>query len=82
MEAREMVDYVRCWVTGCAARAEESYQRALERVVETPTVVVVSGDSLNQTSVVSDDDYILNFNGDNGFETAEISHERFGYEML
>lgn len=55
-----------------------SYSQALAKVTDEPTAVVVSGESLNQTSVVNEEDYIGNYNGDNGFETAEISHERFG----
>lgn len=57
---------------------KDSYQQALAKVGKVPTTVAVSGDSLNVTSVVDDEAYVGNYNGDNGFETAEVSHERFG----
>lgn len=61
---------------------KETYGQALAKVTEEPTGVIVSGESLNVTSVVSEEDYIGNFNGDSGFENAEVSHERFGYVIM
>jgi len=58
---------------------KESYQEALSKVTSAPTQTLVSGDALNQTSLVTEDDYLGNFNGDTGFEKAEVVHEKYGY---
>lgn len=56
---------------------KESYQQALEKA-GTPKETLVSGDPLNQTSRISDDDYISNYNALIIFEKMEGTHEKHG----
>jgi hypothetical protein len=56
---------------------KETYQQALEKA-GTPTDILVNGNPLNKTSVISDDDYISNYNALVIFEDMEATHERFG----
>ena len=56
-----------------------SYQVALSLVSkDPPTKVVDSEEVLNRTSLVDEDAWLANFNGDNGFEQMEILAERYG----
>ncbi|KAF1988396.1 ferric reductase-like protein transmembrane component 4 [Aulographum hederae CBS 113979] len=59
-----------------------SYQKALEDITETPTAVLVSGEPLNVTSVVGEEDYMLNWRADSIFEDMEVTHERYGLVLL
>jgi hypothetical protein len=56
---------------------KETYQQALEKA-GTPTDIIISGNPLNKTSMISDDDYISNYNAVTIFEDMEATHERFG----
>lgn len=60
---------------------KETYQQALEKA-GTPTETLVSGDPLNKTSKISDDDYTSNYNALVVFEDMEAIHEKFGYVCL
>lgn len=59
-------------------KPKESYQQALAAVTKAPTETMVSGNPLNKTSLVGDDDYDSNLNALSAFETFEDSHERYG----
>ncbi|RDL36018.1 uncharacterized protein BP5553_06630 [Venustampulla echinocandica] len=72
-------------VAGIAAvqpDAKESYQQALAKVSSVPTETLVSGDPLNKTSLVSNDDYMTNWNAMIAFEGVEGSHEKYGLVLL
>ena len=59
---------------------KESYQQALAAIKTPPTREMVSGDPLyaiNRTMFVNEEDYTGNYNGQEAFETAEDTHERF-----
>jgi len=63
------------------ASPKESYQQALAAIKTLPTQEMVSRDPLyaiNRTMFVNEEDYTGNFNGQEAFETAEDTHERFG----
>jgi hypothetical protein len=60
---------------------KETYQQALAKVTEAPTKTLVSGDPLNQTSLVNEDDYTMNYNGDANFENVENIHEKYGFVL-
>ena len=57
---------------------KESHQQALTKVMSSPTVMVHSGDPINQISLVGDDDYIPTFNAQEAFEDMEIEQEGYG----
>lgn len=59
-------------------KPKESYQQALASVKGAPTEAMVSGNPLNKTSLVGDDDYDSNLNALSAFESFEDSHERYG----
>jgi hypothetical protein len=55
-----------------------SYQVALSRVAQTPpTSVVDSKTTLNTTSLVDEDSWLANFNGDQGFEKMEVRAQTY-----
>ncbi|KAB5533414.1 ferric reductase like transmembrane component-domain-containing protein [Coniochaeta sp. 2T2.1] len=55
-----------------------SYQVALSRVAQAPpTYVLDSKAVLNTTSLVDEESWVANFNGDQGFETMEIRTETY-----
>lgn len=67
------------------ASPKESYQQALAAIKTLPTQEMVSGDPLyafNRTMFVNEEDYAGNFNGQEAFETAVDTHERFGCVFL
>jgi hypothetical protein len=64
-------------VTRIQPDPKETYQQALEKA-GTPKETLVSGNPLNKTSMISDDDYISNYNALIIFEDMEVVHERFG----
>lgn len=72
------------WLLNIADRIQNppipkwTYQQALDKVTTTPNVTLVSGDPLNQTSLVAETDYTSNFNAQGMFEEMEITHERYG----
>lgn len=72
------------WKANVAGRAgvqpdpKESYMEALSKVTSTPNETLVSGDPLNKTSLVSDEDYAPNYNSLTVFEELEGNHERYG----
>ncbi|KAF2493106.1 ferric reductase-like protein transmembrane component 4 [Lophium mytilinum] len=57
---------------------KETYQQALAKVTKPPTEILVTGDPLNQTSLVTEDDWMANYNADSIFEIQEDTHERYG----
>ncbi|RMJ13642.1 hypothetical protein CDV36_006670 [Fusarium kuroshium] len=60
-----------------------SYQVALSLAAkDPPTEVVDSEEVLNRTSLVDEDAWLGNFNGDNGFEEMEILAERYGIVLM
>jgi hypothetical protein len=65
------------FVTRIQPDPKETYQQALEKA-GTPTETLVSGDPLNKTSMITDDDYISNYNALTIFEDMEAAHEKFG----
>ncbi|KAF2812738.1 uncharacterized protein BDZ99DRAFT_569364 [Mytilinidion resinicola] len=56
---------------------KETYQRALAKVTNPPTEILVTGDPLNKTSLVTEDDWIANYNVDSISEIQEDTHERY-----
>ncbi|EXJ56262.1 uncharacterized protein A1O5_12718 [Cladophialophora psammophila CBS 110553] len=56
---------------------KETYQQALAKVTTPPTEILVAGEPLNQTMLVSDGDYWPDRNADSIFEVAEVTHERY-----
>jgi hypothetical protein len=72
------------WSENVAGRAseqplpKETYAEALGKINIAPTKVVAAGDSLNETSLVNEDDYVANFNAQEAFEDGEVLHEKFG----
>lgn len=64
-------------VTRVQPDPKETYQQALEKA-GTPKDTLVSGNPLNKTSIILDDDYISNYNALVIFEDMEVVHERFG----
>jgi hypothetical protein len=59
-------------------KPKKSYQQALASIKDTPTETIVSGEQLNKTGLVSDEDYTMNWNSQMSFERAEDTHERYG----
>ncbi|KAK3063404.1 hypothetical protein LTS18_000639 [Coniosporium uncinatum] len=57
---------------------KETYQMALAQVVSPPTDVLVSGDPLNKTSLVPEEDYMANWNAQGLFEEIELKSENYG----
>ena len=55
-----------------------SYQHALAVIAQPPKDILVAGDPLNTTLLVSDMDYIATFNAQQNFEEQEDLHERYG----
>ena len=56
-----------------------SYQQALAKIAGDPTETINSGNPLNTTSVVAEEDFIANFNAQAIFQAEEILHEEYGY---
>lgn len=54
-----------------------SYMEALLSIEHTPTNSTPSDEMLMQVSLVEDEDYISNFNGNHGFELAESTHSLY-----
>jgi len=54
-----------------------TYQQARGNIVSPPTETLVSGDPLNRTMLVSDDDWLPNFNAQDVFEEAEGRHSKY-----
>jgi hypothetical protein len=54
-----------------------TYQATLEKVTSAPTETAVSGELLNKTMLVSEVDYVGNWNAQDGFEHAEDVHEKY-----
>jgi hypothetical protein len=54
-----------------------SYVEALMSIPNTPTNSTPSDEMLTQVSLVEDEDYISNFNGNHGFELAESKHSLY-----
>ncbi|KAE9979703.1 hypothetical protein EG328_000753 [Venturia inaequalis] len=77
----------RYWKMNVAGRAQvqpdpkETYQQALEKA-GTPTETLVSGNPLNKTSKITDDDYTSNYNALIIFEDMEVVHEKHGIIVI
>jgi len=54
-----------------------SYVEALMKVEQPPTNSTPSDETLTEVSLVLNEDYISNFNGNHGFELAETVHSRY-----
>lgn len=54
-----------------------SYMEALMSIENTPTNSTRSDEMLMQASLVEDEDYVSNFNGNYGFEMAESAHSLY-----
>ena len=54
-----------------------SYGAALYSIEEPPTKVYVSGEMLNETALVSDEDHESQCNGLGYFEISEVAHNRY-----
>ncbi|KAF2473683.1 putative ferric-chelate reductase [Lindgomyces ingoldianus] len=61
---------------------KESYRQALDMVTSPPTEIMVSGEPLNKTMLVSEDDYVANWNAEYQFEKQEEIHERYGIVLV
>ncbi|KAF9741500.1 hypothetical protein PMIN06_007313 [Paraphaeosphaeria minitans] len=59
-----------------------TYQESLDRVSSAPNETVIGGDSLNQTMLVSEDDWLANWNAQDSFEEAEGKHEKYGIIVI
>lgn len=78
------------WAANVAGTAPEnqqpepkmSYQQALANVLSPPIVVVQSDDPINQTSLVAEEDYIGNFNGQGAFEAMETIQEGYASVLI
>jgi hypothetical protein len=57
---------------------KHTYQETLAMIIIAPTETLVGGEPLNKTSMVSEDDWLSNFNADSEFEVQEATHERYG----
>lgn len=54
-----------------------TYQEALSKISSPPNQTVVGGDPLNKTMLVSEDDWLANWNAQGSFEEAEGKHEKY-----
>jgi hypothetical protein len=54
-----------------------TYQEALENIFSPPNETVIGGDQLNKTMLVSEDDWLANWNAQSSFEDAEGKHEKY-----
>ncbi|PSN74311.1 hypothetical protein BS50DRAFT_539489 [Corynespora cassiicola Philippines] len=81
----DLEDY---WVTDVVGRAANqpipkySYQQALARVMEPPTTVADPEQVLNFTSLVDEESYLANYNGDWVFDIVEATSQRYGLVLL
>ncbi len=77
----------RYWTMNVAGTAKvqpdpkASFQETLANITGTPTEILGSGEPLNKTSLVSEEDFLTNWNGMSGFEVQENTHERYGYAL-
>lgn len=55
-----------------------SYSEALLRIDRPPTNTTPAEEMLMEVSLVAEEDYLPNFNGNYGFERAEGVHSRYG----
>jgi hypothetical protein len=55
-----------------------SYQKALNDTQNIPTSIVNDGDILNRTSLVNEDMWLANFNGDHGYDITEATSSTYG----
>lgn len=61
---------------------KQTYQETLASITTPPQNVTASDDMLMETSLVDEDDYISNYNGNYIFEKNEVTHARHGYVGL
>lgn len=58
-----------------------TYQQTLANIATKPSVELVLGEDLNQTMLVSDDDYQASYNAQAMFEKMEDNHEKYAYVL-
>lgn len=56
---------------------KQTYQKTLEKISGPPNETFASGAGLNKTMLVSDDDWVSNWNAQGMFEEAEGKHEKY-----
>ncbi|KAL1598964.1 hypothetical protein SLS60_008109 [Paraconiothyrium brasiliense] len=59
-----------------------TYQEALDKIVSPPDEMVIGGGSLNKTMLVSEDDWLANWNAQDSFEEAEGKHEKYSIVVI
>ncbi|KAF2738963.1 ferric reductase-like protein transmembrane component 4 [Polyplosphaeria fusca] len=59
-----------------------TYSQALENIKEKPTETVMSGDTLNKTMLISEDDWLPNWNAQGAFEHQEGLHAKYSIVIL
>ncbi|KAL8682102.1 MAG: hypothetical protein Q9186_001807 [Xanthomendoza sp. 1 TL-2023] len=59
-----------------------TYQKTLAGLTTTPTDILVAGEDLSHTMIVSDEDYQGSFNAQAVFEDMEHTNERYGIALL
>lgn len=72
-------------LTGRAAdlpKPKQSYQEALAKVVARPNSTTPSDEMLMETSLVDEETYLANYNGNGAFEKNESTHVRYGLVLL
>lgn len=55
-----------------------SYQQALAAIKERPTTIIGDEDVLNATSLVDNDVWLSNYNGDHGYDITEATSSTYG----
>ncbi|KAJ4360553.1 uncharacterized protein N0V89_001118 [Didymosphaeria variabile] len=56
---------------------KRTYQETLDKIASPPIQTVIGGDPLNKTMLVSEDDWLANWNAQDSFEEAEGKHEKY-----
>ena len=55
-----------------------TYQQTFASMTTEPTETLVVGENLNQTMIISDEDYESSYNAQGMFEKMETNHETYG----
>ncbi|KAL8764708.1 MAG: hypothetical protein Q9209_007919 [Squamulea sp. 1 TL-2023] len=81
-------DLEKYWYLNVAGRQpnqpvpKATYQQTAADILTQPKVTLVAGEALNQTMVISDEDYQASYNAQRMFEKMENNHERHGIVLL
>ncbi|KAH7401163.1 ferric reductase like transmembrane component-domain-containing protein [Phaeosphaeria sp. MPI-PUGE-AT-0046c] len=59
-----------------------SYQQALAAISRRPTTIIGDENILNATSLVDDDIWLSNYNGDHGYDITEATSSTYGLVLL